>query len=72
MAKGVFDRDKLYLYVCGDGITRLRCGRHVAGEQRLAPRQIWRVLKVGLRTCVECEYERRDGVFLEAPEDLQD
>lgn len=68
----VIDGGKLYLYLSQDGVTRLRCGRHVARAGRLAPQRIWKEVKVGYRTCVECAYEERDGAFLDALEEAHD
>lgn len=65
----IFDKDKLYLYASADGVTRLRCGRHVHTEVWGRPQRIWRVLKLGWRSCVECEWERREGIHLAEPED---
>lgn len=52
-----FDPDKIYIYVCVDGIARQRCGRHVHTEPRLKADYLLGVVQPGRKTCIECFYE---------------
>jgi hypothetical protein len=54
-----FDAHRIYIYLCADGITRQRCGRHVHTERSMTPVRIWHVEPPNeRRTCLECEYNR--------------
>ncbi|RIK36960.1 MAG: hypothetical protein DCC55_25705 [Chloroflexi bacterium] len=52
-----YDPHKIYIYLCVDGITRQRCGRHIHTEPSLAPDWIYMEMPVGKKTCIECFYE---------------
>lgn len=60
MEKEVIRADRLYQYTSGDGITRMRCGRHLHHEPWGRPMRLWAVWPLGRRTCLECAYEMAD------------
>ena len=68
---GQWRADRIYLFVAADGVDRARCGLHVPVQGRSAPRQVVKTWLVGVRTCVECAYERHlalDGEVMTAYE----
>lgn len=51
----VFHVDRIYVYLCADGVTRQRCGAHVHQEQKYQPVRVWLEVPVGGdKSCVEC------------------
>ena len=58
-----FDKGKIYIYLCGDGVTRQRCGQHVEQKIRaLTPVRIWKVVMPGRKSCIECKGVRQERI----------
>lgn len=53
--------DRLYVYCGTDGITRMRCGKHVHHEAWGKPMRLWAIWPVGRRICPECAYKLADA-----------
>ena len=51
----IFYVNRIYIYLCADGVTRQRCGRHVHREPKYHPVRVWRVVpRGGKYGCFAC------------------
>lgn len=63
----IFRKDRIYLYLCADGVTRQRCGVHVHRERKYQPVRVWLETPVGgKKSCIEC---RMGGKYVKDDDD---